>query len=98
MTGKLDSTGRGPAHVAHLTGPLSAIVSPEAKWYTTSTTRYAIEVSAMIEVYLKLSSFRRKDKGITINLSICQYLAAVPISTGKTHMKTVTQNCLSTKY
>lgn len=83
MTGKLDSTGRGPAHVAHLTGPLSAIVSPEAKWYTTSTTRYAIEVSAMMEVYLKLSNFRRKDKGITINLLKYQCLVAIPKSTAR---------------
>ena len=69
MTGKLLKVGTIPAHLTIRMGPLSSIVSPFAKWATTKITRYPIDIKATTLVYLRESNRRRKDNGITINLS-----------------------------
>ena len=71
MTGKAASAATGPAHSKTLTGPLSSTVSPIRKCATTKITRYAIEHSAMMLVYLRESKRLRNERGITINLCKC---------------------------
>lgn len=51
----------------------------------------------MIEVYFKLSSLRRKERGITMSLPGRQQ-RILHVLLPQTHMNAVTQKCLSTKY
>jgi len=96
ITGKLFSVGINPPHLITLIGPLSAIVSPFAKWYTTSTTRYEIDTNATMLVYFRESRRRRKESGITTNLPSSQQKYTEVTRYGS-YMKTVTQKCLSTR-
>lgn len=70
MTGKLCKVGMRPAQVMTLIGPLSAFVSPLKKWYTTSMTKYPMDIRAITLVYFNESSLLRKAKGITTILHL----------------------------
>lgn len=68
IIGKFRSASTGPDQVITRIGPLSSVASPSMKCAKTKRMRYAIEVKAMIDVYLSESRRRRKEIGMTINL------------------------------